>query len=75
MAYILESGSESGYRKYDFGGAGKSDEDYGVRQFKAKFGGELVNYGRNTWVPSPLIFSVTNFGYEIVQKLNLFNRS
>lgn len=75
MAYILESGSESGYRKYDFGGAGKSDEDYGVRQFKAKFGGELVNYGRNTWIPSPLIFSVTNFGYEIVQKLNLFNRS
>lgn len=75
MAEILESGSKSGYRKYDFGGAGKSDEDYGVRQFKAKFGGDLVNYGRNTWVPSPLIFSVTNFGYEIVQKLNFFNRS
>ena len=75
MAHILESGSENGYRKYDFGGAGKSDEDYGVRRFKAKFGGDLVNYGRNIWVPSPLIFSVTNFGYGIVQKLNIFNRS
>lgn len=75
MAYILETGSESGYRKYDFGGAGKSDEDYGVRHFKAKFGGDLVNYGRNTWIPSPLLFSITNFGYETVQKLNIFNRS
>ena len=75
MAHILESGSENGYRKYDFGGAGKSDEDYGVRRFKAKFGGDLVNYGRNIWVPSPFVFSVTNFSYEMFQKFNFFNRS
>ena len=36
----------------DFGGAGKPDEPYGVRTFKAKYGGELVNYGRYVCVHS-----------------------
>jgi len=50
--HILKWGAENGYRFYDFGGAGKPDEDYGVRDFKAKFGGKLVCYGRNTCVHS-----------------------
>lgn len=72
MAYVLESGSANGFRFYDFGGAGKSDEDYGVRQFKAKFGGELVSYGRNTWIPHPRFFSFINFGYEALRKMKIF---
>lgn len=39
-------GHEHGYTMFDFGGAGWPDEPYGVRDFKAKFGGDLVNYGR-----------------------------
>ncbi len=31
---------------FDFGGAGRPDTPYGVRNFKHKFGGQLVNYGR-----------------------------
>lgn len=69
MAYVLESGSADGYRMYDFGGAGKSDEYYGVRDYKAKFGGNLVNYGRNTWIPHPGLFSFCNFSYEMVRKV------
>lgn len=37
---------EEGYRFFDFGGAGKPGIPYGVRDYKLKFGGELVNYGR-----------------------------
>jgi serine/alanine adding enzyme len=48
--YILEWGARNGFRVYDFGGAGKPEEEYGVRDFKAKFGGELVCFGRNTCV-------------------------
>jgi CelD/BcsL family acetyltransferase involved in cellulose biosynthesis len=37
---------EQGYSRYDFGGAGWPNVPYGVRDFKAKFGGDLVCYGR-----------------------------
>ena len=37
---------ENGYKVFDFGGAGKPTIPYGVRDYKLKFGGELVNYGR-----------------------------
>ena len=60
---------EKGYRVYDFGGAGKPNEEYGVREFKAKFGGNLVCYGRNTWVPNSVLLSICKFGYEILRQL------
>jgi len=37
---------ENNYKVFDFGGAGKPNIPYGVRDYKMKFGGELVNYGR-----------------------------
>jgi hypothetical protein len=42
----LRWGCENGQRIYDFGGAGWPGEEYGPREFKAKFGGQLVRYGR-----------------------------
>lgn len=69
MWNILRWGAENGYRKYDFGGAGSPNEDYGVRDFKAKFGGELVCYGRNVWVPSHALLKVCNLGYSVFRRL------
>ncbi len=43
MWHVLKWGLEQGYRCYDFGGAGRPGEPYGVREFKAKFGGRLVD--------------------------------
>ncbi len=37
---------DNNYGFFDFGGAGKPTIPYGVRDYKLKFGGELVNYGR-----------------------------
>ncbi len=68
MWHILRWGVENGYRVYDFGGAGKPDEEYGVRDFKAKFGGELVCYGRNTCVHSPYLLAISTCGYEIYRR-------
>ncbi len=68
MWHILRWGVENGYRVYDFGGAGKPDEEYGVRDFKAKFGGELVCYGRNTCVHSPYLLAISTRGYEIYRR-------
>lgn len=66
--YILEWGAKNGYQVYDFGGAGRPDEKYGVRDFKAKFGGELVCFGRNTCVHAPFLLRLSQWGYALYQK-------
>jgi serine/alanine adding enzyme len=69
MWHILEWGANNGYRVYDFGGAGKPDEEYGVRDFKAKFGGELVCFGRNTCVHAPRSLQLSEWGYDIYRRV------
>ena len=66
--HIFQWGAENGYKVYDFGGAGKPDEEYGVRDFKAKFGGELVCYGRNTCVHAPRLLWLSERGYQFVRR-------
>jgi len=68
MWHILEWGANNGYRVYDFGGAGKPDEEYGVRDFKAKFGGDLVCFGRNTCVHAPTSLKLSEWGYDIYRR-------
>jgi hypothetical protein len=67
--HILQWGAKHGYKVYDFGGAGTPDEEYGVRDFKAKFGGELVCYGRNTLVHAPSLLRLSRLGYKIYRQL------
>ncbi|RLC85884.1 MAG: hypothetical protein DRJ03_10390 [Chloroflexi bacterium] len=69
MWHILRWGVENGYRVYDFGGAGKPDEEYGVRDFKAKFGGELVCYGRNIYTHAQMRLKLSKLGYIIYRTL------
>ena len=68
MWNILEWGCRNNYRVYDFGGAGKPNEKYGVRDFKAKFGGELVCFGRHTWVPRPMRMTVSRLAYAALRR-------
>jgi len=51
-------------------GAGKPDEDYGVREFKSKFGGELVNYGRFIRINNPFYYKLGELGLKILYKFN-----
>jgi CelD/BcsL family acetyltransferase involved in cellulose biosynthesis len=67
--HALELGNREGFGTFDFGGGGKPDEEYGVRDFKAKFGGTLVNYGRNTSIHAPVRMNLSRAGYELVRRL------
>ncbi len=67
--HALAWGSEHGFRVMDFGGAGKPGEDYGVRDFKAKFGGELVNYGRNVYVHAPAVLGLSKRLYQVARRV------
>ena len=53
---------------FDFMGAGKPDEPYGVRDFKARFGGKQVEYGRFLHVRKPVLYKIGKLGVKILQK-------
>ncbi len=42
----IQYGNKNDLKYFDFMGAGKPESDYNVRDFKEKFGGELVEHGR-----------------------------
>ena len=67
--HVLEWGAQNGFRCFDFGGAGKPDQDYGPRRFKAKFNGTLVNYGRNICVHHPHLLRFSQWGYQVYRRL------
>ncbi|MBO7502448.1 MAG: GNAT family N-acetyltransferase [Paludibacteraceae bacterium] len=56
--------------RLDVMGAGQPDVPYGVRDFKAEFGGAeaLVEYGRFLYVANPLLYKLGTLGVKI-QKL------
>jgi len=66
---VIKWGAENGYRVLDFGGAGKPDEDSGVRDFKLKFGGDLIEYGRNVCIHAPYRMRLAENTYSLGRKV------
>lgn len=65
---VLKWGMAKNFKVFDFGGAGKPNVPYGPREFKRRFGGKMVNFGRNTKIYSPLKYQLLNFGLMLYQK-------
>ena len=61
--------AEHGCPRFDMMGAGKPDEAYGVRDFKAKFGGEEVEHGRFLCITKPWLYRIGKLGVRILKKL------
>jgi len=66
---VLKWGCKNKMSNFDFGGAGKPNKKYGVRDYKLKFGGELVNYGRFTKIHKPFLFSIGKVGLYLYKSL------
>jgi len=62
---ILEWGTKNGFKYFDFGGAGKPNIPYGVRDHKLKFGGELVEFGRFVKVHKPIFMRMGKIGISM----------
>lgn len=66
---------ENGYKTFDFMGAGApGDGGYGVRDFKAKFGGELVEYGRFKCILIPPLYAIGCLGIKLIKSHKLWSR-
>lgn len=66
----IQFAAENAFRHFDMMGAGApGDGGYGVRDFKSKFGGELVEYGRFRFVADKLLYTVGKWGVQLLKKL------
>ena len=63
----MEYGNVHGLVRFDFMGAGKPNEPYGVREFKARFGGDEVEHGRFLCVTKPLFYKLGVFAVKILK--------
>ncbi len=62
-------GKKNDFTQFDFGGAGKPNIPYGVRDYKKKFGGVFVNYGRFENIHKPLLMRLGKLGIQILKKI------
>lgn len=65
----IEYAAKNSFDLFDFMGAGKSGKEYGVRDFKSKFGGELVEHGRFLYICKPLLYSFGKLGIRLFKIL------
>ncbi|GAB1414658.1 hypothetical protein MASR2M117_00640 [Paludibacter sp.] len=66
----IEYAAENDFQYFDMMGAGKPDDGYGVREFKSKFGGELVEHGRYFYITKPLFYKLGEFVITLLRKTN-----
>ena len=62
----IEYAATHGFAYFDMMGAGKPQDNYGVREFKSKFGGVSVEYGRFLYICNPFFYSV---GKKVIEFL------
>ena len=66
----LQYAAENDYQFFDMMGAGRPDDGgYGVRDFKLKFGGKLLEQGRFLFVCSNLLYGIGKLGVKMMRRL------
>ena len=65
----IEFGINNNCKTLDFMGAGLKGEEYGVRNYKQEFGGELNEFGRYRKVLNPFLFKIGLIGLFFIKKL------
>lgn len=65
----MQYANEHGCARYDMMGAGMPEVPYGVRDFKAEFGGKMVEHGRFIYVSKPMLYLMGKFGVKLLKHL------
>ena len=66
---VIKFAIKNNLKFVDFMGAGTPGVDYGVREFKSKFGGDLKEYGRFIRINKPKLYNIGKLGLKILQKI------
>jgi lipid II:glycine glycyltransferase (peptidoglycan interpeptide bridge formation enzyme) len=65
---VLLWSKANNFKVFDFGGAGNPEVDYSVRDYKIKYGGELVSYGRFEKTHKALLMKIGKKGYRLYKR-------
>lgn len=65
----IKYAAEHSCPRFDMMGAGTPDVAYGVRDFKARFGGKEVEHGRFLCVTKPVLYKIGVLGVKLLKKL------
>lgn len=66
---IMCWGIENDFHTFDWMGAGKPNNEYGVRKFKLQYGGELIDMGRYEKIHKPVKMKIAKAGFKVWQFL------
>lgn len=61
----IDYAQKKGIKHFDFLGAGSPERDYGVREFKARFGGDSVGHGRYMRINHQFLFELGKLGLKM----------
>lgn len=65
----IEYAYKHNLKRFDFMGAGKPEADYGVRDFKGKFGGDLVEHGRFIKINNRFLYGIGKMAISILSNV------
>ncbi len=65
----MKYANQNGIPLLDFMGAGNPNKDYGVREFKSRFGGKQVEHGRYIKILNPFLYRVGILGLKFLSKI------
>lgn len=65
----IEFAVNNNLKMLDMMGAGKPDEEYGVRNYKSEFGGELVEHGRFLKINNPFLYNLGKTALALLAKI------
>ncbi|MBN8667510.1 MAG: peptidoglycan bridge formation glycyltransferase FemA/FemB family protein [Chitinophagales bacterium] len=68
---VMKWAKRNGFSTYDFGGAGRPGIDYGVRTYKERFGGRLVEPGRFQLVHRTFLFKLGQWGIRFYKFIRM----
>ena len=61
---LIDYATKNNFQMFDFLGAGSPNKNYGVREFKSKFGGELLNHGRFIRINKKYLYKIEYLIYS-----------
>lgn len=64
----IQLAHQSGCTRYDMMGAGEPGVPYGVRDFKAEFGGTLVEHGRFLSICKPALYRLGSLAIRLIKR-------
>lgn len=67
----LEYAINTNCKVLDFMGAGIKNVEYGVRNYKQEFGGELNEYGRYLKILNPFLFKIGTLGLKLLKVIKI----